>query len=650
MENVKIAKQSASKALGFLPLIFLLMFSSQLYGQKIKNIPAPSMSVEDMQAIFPEQDFTILLSKHHFTFERQEEGTPQVREQVMDLYWSLKNDQTLADVIFFDNETQIDYVRGIDQKGKKRKVLTAESAYQSDGVFHSDSKICEVFYEGMQKGERMGLLHQKTIKDVKYLTSVYFQSSLPIFERIISFEIPDWMDVELVERNFEGYDVKKTVDRSKDASIHTFSFQDVPPRKEDIYLPGPTHSLPHILVLSKGYANADGQRLNLLSSTADLYNWYRTLVSSVDNDLETVRPLVAQIKADSLTKRELAETMFYWVQENIRYIAFHEGIAGFKPAAAQDVCKDRFGDCKGMANLLKQMLMLEGMDARLSWLGTRHIAYDYSLPSLAVDNHMICTLFLDGDTIFLDPTEKAVAFGNCAHRIQGRPVLIEDGEDYLLSRIPEVDAESNASKYKISLSLDGKQIDGKADFAYNGEARLWIDEAYSYIQQNHKEDALKAYVTTDEKNMIVKEISTSDLQDRSAAFEIDFDFQLHNQVIEVGDELYVGMDLYQDFAALQIDSSRQEDVILPYKMSEVYDVELQIPNGYDISYLPKDYRIEHEDFEIELGFEQKEGRVRYTKKISLKEGKIRTRNFDDWNESLRELRQRYEDKVILKRQ
>ncbi len=632
--------------------LLLLFICATAYGQRQGSIDMPEQAIQELVEQYPDQDFILLESKHRFRFERGETGEPVVRERVEDRYLSLVPDLVLSDVIFFDNETRIDFVKGFDHKGKSRKVMTAESAYQMDGVFHSDAKICEIFYEGLGKGERMGILHEKTVTDVKYLTTVFFQAEFPIFKKQIEFEVPDWMEVELAEMNFEGYALKKREERVKGGTLYTYSIEDVPMRERRMYLPGPTHSLPHILVLSKSFQDRSGKKNRLLSNTEDLYAWYRKLVQSVPNQNDIIESILQDLVGEEMTKREKAETLFYWVQENIRYIAFHEGIAGFKPATAQSVCSDRYGDCKGMANLLKQMLSLQGMDARLSWLGTRHIAYDYSLPSLAVDNHMICTLFLEGDTIFLDPTEKSVAFGNCAHRIQGRPVMIEDGETFLLSRIPEQAAESNESKYEIALRLDGTKIAGEADFRYKGESRLWINDSYSYIQQNHREDALKSYVTIDEKNMIVRDIKASNLLEPLAPLQIDFDFELNNQVVEVGDELYVGLDLYQDFAALEIDSDRVEDLVLPYKMAEVYDVSLVIPAGYEISYMPKNYAVEHEDFKIELDFRKSatEDKIIYSKRIVMKEGAIRRDNFEEWNRSVKALQDRYEDRVILRRQ
>jgi hypothetical protein len=59
-----------------------------------------------------------------------------------------------------------------------------------------------------------------------------------------------------------------------------------------------------------------------------------------------------------------------------------------------------------MANLMTEMLKLAGLEAYMTWIGTRHIPYDYTLPSLAVDNHCISTVILGGKEYYLDGTEK----------------------------------------------------------------------------------------------------------------------------------------------------------------------------------------------------------------------------------------------------
>ena len=119
----------------------------------------------------------------------------------------------------------------------------------------------------------------------------------------------------------------------------------------------PNHALsyPHIITVSKAYTE-NGRRQVLFESVKDLYAWYRSICDSTGNDASLLKDKVAELTAGKKTDLEKIESLFYWVQDNIRYIAFEDGIMGFKPDAAQNVFKKKYGDCKGKANLLKEML------------------------------------------------------------------------------------------------------------------------------------------------------------------------------------------------------------------------------------------------------------------------------------------------------
>src|SRR5690606_25504057 len=143
----------------------------------------------------------------------------------------------------------------------------------------------------------------------------------------------------------------------------------------------------------------------IFATTQDLYNWYNSLALELKNDKKDLKPLVDSLTKNATTNYQKIQNIFYWIQDNIRYIAFEDGLAGFKPDEAAKVYKNKYGDCKGVANLAKVMLEIAGVDARLTWIGTRGRVYGYSIPSLMVDNHMICTA-IDGDTMYhIDPTE-----------------------------------------------------------------------------------------------------------------------------------------------------------------------------------------------------------------------------------------------------
>ena len=48
-----------------------------------------------------------------------------------------------------------------------------------------------------------------------------------------------------------------------------------------------------------------------------------------------------------------------------------------------------------------------------------------------------------GKRYFLDGTENFIALNDYAQRIQGKQVLIEDGKNYIIDKIPDFSAERN---------------------------------------------------------------------------------------------------------------------------------------------------------------------------------------------------------------
>src|SRR5690606_23190075 len=145
-----------------------------------------------------------------------------------------------------------------------------------------------------------------------------------------------------------------------------------------------------------------------------------------------------------------------------------------KPEAAHEVFANRYGDCKGMANLTKAKLKVAGFDARLTWIGTNRILYTYEIPTMAADNHMICTEYIGDKHYILDPTEKYIALGHHAERIQGKEMLIEDGPGYVVSKVPVEDPKRNLVLRSETLSIDGDLLRGEGQVNYNGESKTQI--------------------------------------------------------------------------------------------------------------------------------------------------------------------------------
>lgn len=550
------------------------------------------------------------------------------------------------DGLFYNQQIAIDNIKATNSKGKELVIQKECGSYSQEDIFHDDTKLCVVKFPLEERGKSCSYTYQEVYKDIKYLTSFYFNKNIPVVDEVVEFDIPSWMEFDLREFNFEGAGIERTTTKENDQTKISFHLKNAPAYEEEDHSPNHALSYPHIICVNKAYTE-NGQRKILFESVKDLYAWYRTVCDSIGNEPAELKEKVTSLINGKKTDMEKIEAIFYWVQDNIRYIAFENGIMGFRPDAAQNVLKKKYGDCKGKANLLKEMLKLAGYDARLTWIGTSDLPYDYSLPSLSVDNHMICTLILNGKKYFLDGTEEYIALNDYAQRLQGKQVLIEDGRNFILDRIPIFPPERNKTKQVTRMSVDGDVIKGTANVEYNGEAKIFTQIAYASTRTENKTDALSSFLRSDNANIELTNLKTPDFSDRQKPLQISYEFEANNQVTRTGNEMYVIMDWNKEFSSLEFDDNRKNDYEFSHKYFISTQTELAVPNGYKVEYIPSSFKKASGDYSFEGAYVNKGKSIIYSKTIIINKPIIRKSEFGEWNNFIRDINKFYNDQVVL---
>lgn len=628
---------------------FLLLSSSLLYAQT-----SFTEKVGEWKKQFPKADVVATTYTQVVDFSQNlspKPGEGKVKATVRDeiTLVPLKDFLKYEDGLFYYDEISLDNLKGRNPDGKDVKIENLCSSYSEENIFHSDLKLCVIKFPLAEKGKAFTYSYQKNYRDIKFLTSFYFHHHFPALERVVQFNVPSWMEVDLREFNFSGNAVEKTTVREGDITKVTFRMKSVPAYKKEPRSPNHALSYPHLICVSKAFT-ADGQRQPLFESVKDLYGWYSMVCSEIGNQPEALKTKVAELTEGKKTDLEKVESIFYWVQDNIRYIAFENGIMGFKPDAAQNVFKNKYGDCKGKANLLKEMLKLAGFDARLTWIGTSDLPYDYSLPSLAVDNHMICTVILGGKKYFLDGTEEHIALNDYAQRIQGKQVLIEDGKNYIVEKVPVFPADRNRKAVVTKVSVAEDELVGTSLIEYNGESKITVQSVYASVRNDNKADVLSSFLKSGNDNVVINDIKTPDFRDRQKPLQISFGIKTHHQVTKAGNELYVAMDWNKEFGDLEMPEDRKNDYEFRQKYYLTTQTELAIPAGYKVSYLPAAFKKATPDYSFEGAFVNNGKEVVYKKTIVVNKAILRKTEFTQWNAFLAEINKFYNDQVVFVKQ
>ena len=552
---------------------------------------------------------------------------------------------TFSHSVFFDDNTQINEL----EKKSGRKTIKIDpiiSDYESDGIFHSDLKICYFEHKFYKKDQSLAFSYEKVFTDLKFLDPLYFNASYPIENSKIIIEKPSWMTLDLRELNFDVETPVFSLELEKDSEVYTYTIDKLPAGFKYRGAPSRSKTNAHLIVIPNSYQEG-GQKIKLIEKVDDLYSWYASLVKEIGNDNKGLNEIVKELTNDKNNDLDKIKAIFYWVQDNVRYIAFEDGIMGFRPESCQKVYSNKYGDCKGMANLTKEMLNLAGYDARLTWLGTADIPYDYDIPSLLVDNHMICTVILNGEKIFLDPTEKYAELYNYAFRIQDQQALIEDGEGFIIERIPSLEASFNKESSQHTLKINKEQLEGEGVVTFRGNRKTYIFNYLSAYPQKKWEELMKNYISNSDKNVQTQLRSDPSLNNRDNDFELEYDITMDHHIIDLGEELYINLE--SDYSFQKFDMPEERDV--PYEFSGKYFMEhtssLELPDGWKVNYLPEAINKEHEKYSFSLSFKEEGNQIIYKRRIAIKEVLLDVADFKEWNETIKQLNVFYSDQIIL---
>ena len=639
-------------------LILILCFLVPLFG--IAQNEDDIFEANRLKKVFPDDRVAATLFEEEFNFDKGKSDDKQpvvtatrstginfiaLRERASIQYYDFYNSFTKI-----NSFKQLEKMKGMFGMKKNYNVGYAidRSASSSD-IFSDDSRV-KYFNIGFSGyGDVTRVESEKKYFDSKYLTSVYFNTWFPAKTHTITFKVPDWLELDIREFNFAGYKIQKTKTQEKNTTVYTYKIDNLVAMKNESRSIGAAFTWPHLVVVVKSFT-IDGNKQKGFADAGDLYNWYNYLYKKCGNKPEELKTKVTELTKGKTTDVEKVKAVFYWVQDNIRYIAFEDGLAGFIPAPAQDVFKYKYGDCKGMANLLTEMLKLAGLEAYMTWIGTRHLPYSYSLPSLAVDNHCICTVVLGGKEYFLDGTEKFVPFGENAWRIQGKEVLIGKGDKYEVKTIPVQDKEKSKVLTQTSFQLKDNILTGHVKVTLTGEERTNFHQFYQDLPTDDRKKLVSRFLEFGNRNLTVSHVKTSDFNNREIPVVIEGDIDLSNYVITEDKDIYVGIDFFpENLKGIIPDSTRQQDYSLHASYTSQDETELVLPAGYKVVSMPATLNEQATDYGVNASYTNTGNKVVFKKTLSFNSDRIRKTDFENWRAFTRKLKDFNSNLVLIKK-
>lgn len=229
------------------------------------------------------------------------------------------------------------------------------------------------------------------------------------------------------------------------------------------------------------------------SSWKEVTDWAIKLYTLPDIDKQAIRQ-VAESKFNSKEPEAFAVEVVRFVQDEIRYLGFEDGLNSHQPHAPMKVYEQRFGDCKDKSLLLASLLQTRNIKAYPVLVSTiwKDKVSD-RLPSPFIFNHCVVQMEVGGLNYYIDPTISSQG-GSLAltyFPTYGKGLVIEpQTEDFVSFPAP---IKSSVSENQI---FDVATIGGEAILTVETEYRgAEADGQRSSFAKNTLEKIQKNYIT-----------------------------------------------------------------------------------------------------------------------------------------------------------
>ena len=437
----------------------------------------------------------------------------------------------------------------------------------------------------------------------EYWRQTHFQTSEPILKYRFTIHAPKKMEFLY---HVSGLDLQPKITETKYTRVYEFEAFDIPPIKEEKFMPA-LQDLEYSITISS------------LKSWNQLARWYYTLIREQDHITPEIQKKTEQLLFRAKDRREKIRRLYEYVAENIRYIGIELGIWAIKPHPAEIVFKERYGDCKDKSILLSTMLKAAGIRAYPALISSSDSSKVIrEVPSLSYFNHMILVAEAP-ELIWLDPTVETAAFGYLPTSDQNRwAYIIVDEEKSYLARSPVLPAEKNVKRVKTEIEVKPDlSISVKEELLLIGSFNTeWRAKLKQIDTESHGEH-LREFVEMDTRAKMGK-FRIADLKNMDEQLHITINYDCDDYLTPVGAAYLMKLPMAEHpYAALLSEETRNYPVAIGKNFTLEHEIHVKIPKRFIIQSVPEDAAIKTDLGETSVKYKQSKNKIVMTQRFVL---------------------------------
>lgn len=330
--------------------------------------------------------------------------------------------------------------------------------------------VTTIAFPNVEVGSILDYRYELRFDSIYWLEPWVFSERVPVLHSEISYLMPAALQVRAWSRDPLGVGVK--TDAATDRRGHRFRawVENVPS------VPQEPSSLPlqffatQFMLVPTGYVN-EYVNLRLLDTWA-------SVCAAFDKAYDRARKRAGPVAQKALAippaagrgQKAQATALFAFVRDEIATTEDDDGVHLREGVTLESVLAARSGGSTEKALLLEAMLRAASIDARIVWAlpRDRGLVND-QLPNPNAFERCLVRATVDGETAYLDPSERSLGFGQLVASLESTEALVVDAKKPEWVVLPEMAFDRNLRRANLDLAADRQgRISGQGNLLLAG--------------------------------------------------------------------------------------------------------------------------------------------------------------------------------------
>ena len=555
--------------------------------------------------------------------------------------------ETAVDYDSTFEKIELEYARTIKPDGTVVEVgsrhIRDVSKYLNFPLY-SNVRVCIISFPEITEGAtieyKLKVYRSQLINKKDFFISYPVQSSQPIIAASFSISLPKDkpLHLKVVNERYNdfGANLKPNQEEKDGFLVYSWKFQNIPQIMPESNMPPQSEINPSILI-------------STFNSWQEIYDWWSKLAQDKIKADAVIKNKVLGLTRQVSQDEAKIRAIYNFCAQKIRYVAVEYGQAGFEPHQAEDIFRNKYGDCKDKAILLVTMLRDAGFSAWPVLIGTKECYNTQEDFPTSLFNHVIVAVSVNARLVFLDPTAETCAFDDLPQDDQQRKVLVVKQDGYQLADTPLYPAEHNLMRqdFKVKVNNDESITAEKSINTYgiyDQMQRYWL----LYTAPELIRESLKEKIQEFSIGAKLETYNIANLDDLNRPLVLSYKFTGGEYFTYAGG-LRIMPQLFGLDTSLVAKDKRRYAIELGILDSKETIFEIEIPANFAITYIPDNVDEESPWVNCSADYKHEGNKIYFRQKVRFKKNAVLQEEYQDFKAFFEMLAKRLKQRIVLEK-